>query len=134
MRRYDHLCIEAPVTGTQVVRFICPDLRSQLDDAAAIDSCTLFRELLEGALSDLGCGQTLVLNLGLVEPFPSAFLRFLLRVRERVQACQGRLILCRLTAEHREVFEITKTLRLFTLTDTEAEALYRAGVRRDFSA
>jgi anti-anti-sigma regulatory factor len=77
-------------------------------------------------LNGLTAGNTLVLNFGLVEPFPTALYRCLLRVREVVNQRRARLVLCRLSAEHREIFELFKAFRLFQVTGTEAQALRSA--------
>src|SRR5262249_39561236 len=121
-----HLVVETRSPGVRVVRFTHPDLRPQLDDFAKIDDCELLQEVQAAALADLAAGEALVINLGLIEVFPSAFLRVLLRVRELVGERRGWLVLCQLRPEHREIFEITRTLPLFTIATTEAEAVARA--------
>jgi anti-anti-sigma regulatory factor len=109
-----------------VVRFIQPDLRPVLDDFVTIDDCELFQELHAAVLADLAAGEGLVLNLGLVEVFTSPMLCFLLRVREIIRERRGWLVLCQLRPEHRAVFEITKTLPLFTTAPSEAQAVRMA--------
>jgi anti-anti-sigma regulatory factor len=73
-----------------------------------------------------------VLNLGLIEPFPTVFYLLLLKVREEVRARQARLVLCRLSPEHQEIFEILQGSRLFTIAATERQAFLEAGVEMAF--
>ena len=113
--------------GGRVARFLRPDLREQLYDDEDMSRTGLFQELHRRALIGLRRNETVVLNLGLVEPFPTVFYRFVLKVREVVLAREARLILCRLSAEHREIFEITKGNRLFTIVPTEKQAILKAG-------
>jgi hypothetical protein len=115
---------ETVFPGVQVIRFLRPDLREQLEEDG--DECALFRELRAGIVGTLKEGETLVLNLGLVEPVPSAFYSCLLRVRELVLARRARLLLCRLSPEHQELFQLFHANRLFQVTGTEAQALSTA--------
>ena len=111
--------------GVHVVRFVRPDLREHLEDDC--DGGPLFRELRDGALGALEEGHTLVLNLGLVEPFPTVFYTWLLRVRKAVLARKARLVLCRLSPEQLEIFQLFNAHRLFQVTQTEAQAVCEAG-------
>ncbi|SRR6266542_3140111 len=119
-----NLFVECPREGVWVVRFVRADLRAQLDDAANAEACPLYQELFERALADLREGQTVILNFGLVEPFPTAFYRCLLKVREVVAARHARLLLCRLSPEHEEIFRLFKAFDLFRVTTTEGRALH----------
>jgi anti-anti-sigma factor len=121
-----HLLVEAPAPGVCVVRFARPDLRGLLDDGVRVHECALFRELQTHVLASLGEGETLVLNLGLVEFLPSLLLNCLLQVREAVKASRVRLVLCRLSPEHEEVLEVTQTRGLFRITPTESQAVREA--------
>ncbi len=125
-----HLVVEIRRPGVTVVRFTHPDLRPQLDDYATTEDSELFQELQIAALADLAPGEALVINLGLIEIFTTLFLGFLLRVRQILQERRAWLVLCQLKPEHREIFEITKTLTLFTIAKTEAEAVCKARDRR----
>jgi anti-anti-sigma regulatory factor len=120
-----HLVVEARAPDVKVVRFTRPDLRAQLDNYASIEDSELFQELGE-VLTGLVRGDKLVLNLGLIEVFTSTLLCFLLRVREIVRGRGARLLLCQFRNEHREILEVTRTLRLFTITGSEAKAIYQA--------
>src|SRR5262249_33254731 len=121
-----NLFVERPPDGVWVVRFVRADLRDQLDGAADADACPLYQELFERALADRREDQTVILNFGLVEQFPTAFYRCLLRVREVVAARHARLLLCRLSPEHEELFRLLKGFDLFRVTTTEGRALHEA--------
>jgi hypothetical protein len=126
-----NLIVERPRDGVRVVRFVRADLRDQLDDDANASVCPLYQELFEWALVDLLEGQTVILNLGLVEQFPTAFYRCLLRVRETVATRSARLLLCRLSHEHEELFGLFKAFQLFHVTTTECRAIQEATVRKE---
>jgi hypothetical protein len=64
-----------------------------------------------------------VINLGLVEVFTTPLYRILLKVREVVNRRGAYLLLCHLSAQQREVFELIKGYRLFQIASTEAHAL-----------
>jgi hypothetical protein len=114
--------------GVKVVRFTHPDLRGQLD--GDVQDCVLFRELLDGVLAGLENGEVLVLNFGLVEVFPMAFYSCLLMVRQVVLAAKAWLVLCRLSAEHLEIFRIFKAERLFDIRANEMHTLHEAAAKR----
>ena len=123
------LILDRPSNAVYVVRFARPDLRALLCDDPDIIGCELFQELEAQVLGRLAGGDTLVLNLGLVEPFPTALYRCLLKVREVVKRRGARLVLCRLNAELREIFELFKAFRLFQVTASEAQALRAANAK-----
>jgi len=126
-----HVLVEQARESVWVVRFVRPDLRDQLYDDADADACPLFQELSERALAHLQEGQTVILNFGLVEKFPTAFYRCLLKVREAVAARHARLRLCRLSPEHEEIFRLFRGFELFRVTTTEGRALYEATARKE---
>jgi len=128
MARFYHrnMFVERPHEGVCVVRFVRADLRDQLDDSADADACALYQELFERSLADLREGQTVILNFGLVEQFPTAFYRCLLKIRELVTARHARLLLCRLSPEHEEIFRLFRGFDLFHVTNTEGRALHEA--------
>jgi anti-anti-sigma regulatory factor len=121
-----HVIVDKPAGGVYVVRFTRPDLREQLCDEADIAGCDLFRDLERRVLKPLEANETLVVNLGLVEVFTTPLYRCLLKIREVVNQRRAYLMLCRLSAQHREIFELIKANRLFQVTSTEAEALRAA--------
>jgi anti-anti-sigma regulatory factor len=106
--------------GVHVVRFVRPDLRAQLEEDG--DGCPLGREL-QAVVDTLDAGETLVLNLALIEPFPTDFYSCLLRARKAVRDREVRLILCRLSPELLELFKLFNAHKLFHVTVTEAQAL-----------
>jgi anti-anti-sigma regulatory factor len=121
-----NLIIETAALGIRVVRFARPDLRKYLYDDADIGKCPLFREVRHSALSDLARGWALLVNLRLVEPFTAALYRCLLLIRQEVLARQSHLVLCGLSPEHEEIFQLFQAHRLFTIVRTEAEAIREA--------
>lgn len=121
-----HLFVEHIRPDVWVVRFARADLRDQLYDDADVDGTPLFEELTTRVLADLRPGQTVVLNLGLIEQFPTALYRCLLRVRALVAERHARLILCRLSPEHEEIFELFQGHQLFQVTTTESRAIHEA--------
>src|SRR5262249_52698121 len=123
-----NLMVETLPPGVRILRFERPDVRKYLDDEADIADTPLFREIEAVALTDLPAGWALVLNLNPLRPINTAFYRCLLQVRQLVHARPARLVLCGLTREHRDVFELFQAYRLFTVVRTEAEAL-RAAAR-----
>lgn len=126
------LIVETRAAGVHIVRFARPDLREHMCDDADIACSELFQELEADVLRNLTAGNTLVLNFGLVEPFSTTLYRWLLKVREIVNQRQARLVLCRLSPEHREIFELFRAFRLFQVTNSEAQALRAAAVGEYF--
>jgi anti-anti-sigma regulatory factor len=126
-----HVLVERVRAGVRVVRFVRADLRDQLYDDADANASPLFEELFDGALADLREGEAVILNLGLVEPFPTAFYRCLLKVREVVAARRARLLLCRLSPEHEEIFRLFRGSQLFRVTTTEGRAIHEATARKE---
>ncbi len=124
-----NLMIETAAPGVRVLRFERPDVRDCLYDDADIAECPLFREIKDIALTDLPRGWTLVLNMSLIKPINAAFYRCLLLTRQVVRARQARLVLCGLSREHREVFELFQAFRLFTIVRTEIDAVRAAEAR-----
>jgi anti-anti-sigma regulatory factor len=122
---------ETPSPGVRVVRFIRPDLRPQLDDQEAITDCALYRELDAVALANVAAGEALVLNFGLIDWFPTAFYRLLLKVRESVQARNGRLLLCCFTPNVRDCFDLMGGGKLFDVRTTEANAVFGVGEQNE---
>jgi anti-sigma B factor antagonist len=71
-----------------------------------------------------GSGRTkLLLNFCNVEYMSSAVLGMLVRLNKNVQMAGGKLVLCNIDSQIREVFAITKLDRLFVIRGDEQEAL-----------
>src|SRR5437764_745418 len=115
-----NIVCDKPKPGIRVVRFVRPDLRPQLDDQEAITDCSLYRELEGAALANLAAGEVIVLNFGLIDRFPTAFYRLLLKVRELVQTRNARLLLCCFTPNVRECFDLMGGGKIFEIRATEA--------------
>ncbi len=67
--------------------------------------------------------RKILLNFKKVEFLSSAALGKLITLNRKVQAVRGKLILCSITAEIREVFQITKLDKLFTIHAEEQAAM-----------
>jgi len=67
--------------------------------------------------------KKVLLNFRNVEFMSSAMLGKLITLFKKLQAQRGRLILCNITDEIKEVFKITKLDKLFTILDDEQVAL-----------
>lgn len=101
--------------GVSVVRFI---------DKKIVDSGSI--EQLGEELNSLVTVEKLnkiLLNFDSVEFMSSAALNKLISLNSKVKAAAGRLKLCCLRADIKEVFTITRLDRVFDLRKTEAEAI-----------
>ena len=105
------------IDGVTVLRLMVtdPGLETALwvledEFGGILESCA------EGALS-------VVLNLASVENIPTTVLAKLLSFRTKVQAAGGRLCLCCVKPQIREIFKITRFDKLFSLYEHEAEAV-----------
>src|SRR5215468_6141366 len=67
--------------------------------------------------------RKVLLNFGNVEFLSSAALGKLITLNRKVQAVKGKLVLCGISQSIREVFEITKLDKLFTIRLDEPAAL-----------
>jgi anti-anti-sigma factor len=65
----------------------------------------------------------IVLNLGCVRQVSSLVIGKLLGLNERVKAAGGRLVFCRVTPEVYQLFKLVNLLRLFSVYDSEEEAV-----------
>ena len=79
-------------------------------------------EQLFGLVDESG-RKRLLLNFGNVEYMSSAALGKLITLNKKVQASGGKLVLCNIDPQIREVFEITKLDKLFLICGDEQEAL-----------
>ena len=120
---YGTMVIERRALGVCVARFVTPDLRDQLYDHRESAGCRLFQDFDASVLDGMGPDETLVLNLGLVNPFPTEMYKCLLKVREVLVRRHGRVILCGLSAGTQELLDLFRADRVFELAETEADAL-----------
>jgi anti-anti-sigma regulatory factor len=124
-----NIVCDVPKPGVRVVRFIRPDLRPHLYDRGEIMDCSLYREI-DDALTGLAAGETVIVNFGLVDWFPTAFYRLQLALREAVLARSARLVLCCFTPNVREGFELMGGPKVFETSTAEAKAVHEAGAAR----
>src|SRR6516165_11099249 len=79
-------------------------------------------EQLFSLVDEMGRRKVL-LNFGNVEYLSSAALAKFITLNKKLQKAEGRLILCNIDPQIKEVFEITKLNKLFTIHDEEQAAL-----------
>jgi anti-sigma B factor antagonist len=79
-------------------------------------------EQLFSLVDELG-RRKLILNFGNVEYLSSAALGKFITLNKKVNAAQGKLVLCNIDPQIYEVFEITKLNRLFNIQKEEQAAL-----------
>src|SRR5262245_38776999 len=113
-----YVVCEAPSPGVRVVRFIRPEYRSEVYDYEPVSDSSLYRALHDLALADLAADETVVINFGLIEWFPSRFYTLLLAVRDAVQGRNAQLLLCCLTPIVREGFDLFRGWDLFKVRNT----------------
>jgi hypothetical protein len=119
-----HLIHELLAPGIRAFRFTKPDLRRQLDPIVGDDN-VLYREIA-GQLEDLGTGERVIFNFGLIERFPTAFFQLMMRVRQFVLGKQGHIYLCCFRHEIQPMVELMGGARLFHLASSEDAALHEA--------
>ena len=79
-------------------------------------------EQLFSLIDELG-RKKILLNFGNVEYMSSAALGKLITLNKKVQGASGKLVLCNIDANIREVFEITSIDKLFVIKGDEQEGL-----------
>ena len=77
------------------------------------------------SLVDESGRKKLLLNFGNVEYMSSAALGKLITLNKKVTAAAGKLVLCNIDPQIREVFEITKLDKLFVICGDEQEGLQK---------
>ncbi len=102
-------------SGVSVVRFV----DRKIVDSGSIEQ--LGEEL--NALVTVEKRNMILLNFDGVEFLSSAALNKLISLNTKIKASAGRLKLCCLRAEIKEVFTITRLDRVFDIRKTEAEAI-----------
>lgn len=112
----------------RVARFLRPDVRDALYDQESIADCSLFLELHEATLANSSPGDAVIVNCGLIDFFPTAFYRLLLRLKDEVAVRNGRLMLCCLTPNIKEGFELMGGATTFRgqVFESESRAIYTA--------
>ena len=100
--------------GIRIVRFVVADL---LDDENIDRTGEQIRDLIQQ-----GCHR-LVLHFGAVRRIASHMLGELVVLLKHMLAAHGCLLLCGLDPELRETFALLKLDRIFTIRDTEEQAL-----------
>ena len=113
---------DRPNPRVRVVRLARPDPRSAIYDGQP-SQCELARDIRAAAFADLGPGDGVVLNCGLLEWFPSVLFQVFLDLRNEAQTKGGRFVLCRLPSDVREAFDVMGGGRLFEVRATEARAV-----------
>ncbi len=115
---------EQVAPGIRTFRFVKPDLRRQLDPIIG-DENVLYREIV-GQLEELGAGERVIFNFGIVERFPTSFFQLMMRVRQFVLGKQGQVYLCCFRPEIRPAVELMGGSRLFHLATSEDAAIHEA--------
>lgn len=113
---------DRPHPKVRVVRIARPDPRSALYDGEP-SGCELARDIRAAGFADLGPGDGVVLNCGLLEWLPSVLFQVFLDLRHEAQARDARFMLCRLPPDVREAFDVMGGGRLFEVRATEARAV-----------
>jgi anti-sigma B factor antagonist len=99
-----------------------------LEVAGRVDSSTsgLFEAELETVYST--APQAVIIDLAQVVYMSSAALRVLLMAAKRSKAAQGRLVLCAMADNIREVFDISGFSAIFDIAGTQADARAMVGL------
>jgi anti-sigma B factor antagonist len=79
-------------------------------------------EQLENLVSEAG-GKKLLLNFRNVEYMSSAVLGMLVMLNKKIRTAGGKLVMCNIDPQIREVFTITKLDKMFVIRGDEQEAL-----------
>ncbi len=111
--------------GIRAVRFLRPDLRTQLDPIINDDN-DLYLDIKAAALDSLTDGGILIFNFGLIERFPTAFFQLMMRARQAVMAKSGRIFLCAFRPEILPGVELMQGRKLFEIANSEEQAFYQA--------
>jgi anti-anti-sigma factor len=111
---HHHWCEVEEVHDVTIVKFTCLTILSQLDVETV--SQQLLRLPAEGH-------RKIVLNLAAVKRMTSNMVAKLVAFQQAVQTVDGQVVLCQLRPGIVELFTILHLLPLFTVFDTEQEAL-----------
>lgn len=110
---------------TKVVRIVEPDLRRIFDHVVEVVDCDLYKQLDKEILEPMQMGETVILNLGLVEYVTSRVYTLFLMLRSEIIQRGGRLILCNLNDRIEELLGILGGDRLFEFCKTEMSGILR---------
>jgi anti-anti-sigma regulatory factor len=117
-----NLILNIPGNNLVVARVSKSNLHAAINPYLEVAETDLYRELVRVIREYLQADGTLILNLALVERFPSMFYSVLLMVRKLLRERGSRLILCGLRGDMDEVFTILGGYRIFEVKGTETEA------------
>jgi anti-sigma B factor antagonist len=115
MSTHRRITVNDDGSGVSVVRFV----DKKIVDSGSIEQ--LGEEL--NSLVTVEKRNMILLNFDTVEFMSSAALNKLISLNSKVKAAAGRLKLCGLRAEIKEVFTITRLDRVFDLRKTEEDAI-----------
>jgi anti-sigma B factor antagonist len=122
---YDYLTSESPCPRCGHMLWYVSRSEGEVTVIHLIDNRVVLMELLElldNAIQDGECGLLLI-NFGSLQQVSSAALGKLVKLMSRADTVRGKLKLCCLHADLRQVFKITRLDRIFETFDTEVEAL-----------
>jgi anti-anti-sigma regulatory factor len=111
----------------QVIRFVKPDLRKQLDPI--VEDNNLLLQEIAGVLEGVPDGGQVIFNFGLVERFPTSFFQLMMRARQQILARNGRICLCCFRQEIVPSVELMGGSRLFSMTNSEETAIREAQMK-----
>ncbi len=91
-------------------------ISGRLDAVSAVEADKTFSSIIDGENSNL------LIDLAELDYISSAGLRVLLVVAKRIQQNRGKVALCSLNANVKEIFEISGFSSIFNIFDTKEEA------------
>ena len=108
--------MEIQITSTDNAKLVA--LRGRLDSSTAPELEKQLFAHIDGATS-----PRLAVSFAELDYISSAGLRVLLMAAKKVRAAQGKLALCEMSAQIREVFDISGFLSILTVVDSRDNAL-----------
>ena len=118
-----YIVCDKPRPSIRVVRFICPEYRNEIYDCEPITDSSLFKDIATTALAGLAERETVVVNCGLIEWFPSRYFSLFLTLKKFVTEKKARLVLCCLTPVVKEAFDLLRGWDQFEVEDSENQAV-----------
>lgn len=122
-----NLILSIPRNNLVIARVSRTNLRSAINPYLEVSETDLYLELVRATRDHLYAEGTLILNLALVERFPSMFYSVLLMVRKHLMERECRLLLCGLHGDMDDIFTLLGGYRVFEVTGTETEATKKVG-------